>query len=74
MHFDKNIEQGEMKEKAQTKAYKFTVGPPLGVPSLVGHGRPSCHALEKIKKSSFKPLFDVGRHWINLTSSYLDLR
>ena len=55
-------EIGGNKRKTQTKTHKFTARPPPGFPSLVGQGRPSCHSLDRIKKSSFKPLFDVGRH------------
>ena len=62
------------KRVIQANTHKSTATPPPGFPSLVGQGRPSCHSPEKIKKSSFKPLFDVGRHWINLTAGYLDLR
>ena len=62
------------KRKIQAKLCRFTTKPPPGVPSSVGQGRPSCHFPEKIKKSSFSPLFDVRRHWINLTLGYLDLR
>ena len=58
----------------QTKTHESTAIPPPGFPSLVGQGKPSCHSPEKIKKSSFKFLFEVGRHWINLTSGCLDLR
>ena len=54
--------------------YKLIVGPPPSVPSLTRQGKPSCHCLEKIKKYSFKPLFNIGRHWINLILGYLDLR
>ena len=54
--------------------YKLTVGPPPSVPSLTRQGKPSCHCLEKIKKYSFNPLFNIGRHWINLILGYLDLR
>ena len=48
------------KREIQSNTHKSTAIPPPGSPSLVGQGRPSCLSPEKIKKSSFKPLFDVG--------------
>ena len=33
-----------------------------------------CHSLETIRKSSFIPLLDLGRHEMSLTSEDLDLR
>ena len=64
----------ESKREIQAKTHKSTAIPPPGFPSLVGQGRLSYHSPERIKKSSFKPLFDMGRHRINLTAGYLDLR
>ena len=77
LRWSKNLSEAKIvqnKRKTWVKVQKFTTGPPSSVPSLVRQGNPLCHPPEKIKKSSFSPLFDVGRHWINLASGYLDLR
>ena len=74
IHFSNDKKTTEMEELCKVKSQNLIINPPPGVPSLTGQGKPSCHCPEKIKKSSFNPLFDTGRHWINLTSEYLDFR
>ena len=63
-----------MEELYEVKLQNLAISPPPGVPSLTGQGKLSCYCPEKIKKSFFSPLFDIGRHWINLTLECLDFK
>ena len=47
---------------------------PPGCLFIIGQGGPSCHSPDIIRKSLFKPLLESGRHWMSLTSGYVDLR
>ena len=66
--------------KAEDKFLKSNVRNPrskllhLALLSLVGQGRPSLQGPNTMKKSSFIPLLDLGRHEISLTTLNQDLR
>ena len=59
--------------KSNVRNPKSKVTPP-GSPSLVGQGRPSLQGPDRMRKSSFIPLLDLGRQEINLTTLDRDLR
>ena len=68
-----------MKKEANYKTNSRVKGPKPRVPYLVLLRRldsedPSCHSPKTIRKSSFLPLLDLGRHEMSLTLEDLDLR
>ena len=66
--------------RAEDKFLKSNVRKPkskvlhLALLARVGQGRPSLQGPDTMRKSSFIPLLDLGRHEISLTALDRDLR